>query len=54
MIVAVVALALMQNPQVDQAVARLTPELTEIRHRIHQNPELGNREFETSNPSRRR
>jgi amidohydrolase len=48
MIVAVLALALLQHPPVDQAVARLTPELTEIRHRIHQNPELGNREFETA------
>jgi amidohydrolase len=48
MIVAVFALALLQNQHVDQAVARLTPELTEIRHRIHQNPELGNREVETA------
>jgi len=48
MVAVVIALALIQNPLVDQAVARLTPELTEIRHRIHQNPELGNREFETA------
>jgi amidohydrolase len=48
MIPALFALAIIQNPPVDQAVARLTPELTEIRHRLHQNPELGNREFETA------
>ena len=37
-----------QTTQIDQAVARLLPEITEIRHRIHQHPELGNREFETA------
>ena len=37
-----------QDARVDQAVARVTPQITEIRHQIHQNPELGNREFETA------
>lgn len=37
-----------QDPGIDRAVARLTPAITEIRHHIHQNPELGNREFETA------
>ncbi len=37
-----------QDPRIDQAVTRLIPEITEIRHRIHQNPELGNREIETA------
>lgn len=48
MIALAVALVVLQNPRVDQAAARLLPELTEIRHTIHQNPELGNREFETA------
>lgn len=30
------------------AVARVTPAITEIRHRLHQNPELGNREVQTA------
>jgi amidohydrolase len=34
--------------KIDQAVARVTPEIVEIRHRIHQNPELGNRETATA------
>lgn len=37
-----------QDARIDQAIARLIPEITEIRHRIHQHPELGNREFETA------
>jgi len=37
-----------QDPAIDRAVERLTPEITEIRHHIHRNPELGNREFETA------
>lgn len=45
---AVAAPALAQHAQIDRAVARVTPEITEIRHQIHQNPELGNREFETA------
>jgi amidohydrolase len=35
-------------PQVDAAIERLTPGIIEIRHRIHQNPELSNREFKTA------
>ncbi len=34
--------------RVDREVARVTPEITEIRHKIHLNPELGNRETETA------
>ena len=37
-----------QEPRLDAAIARVTPGITEMRHRIHQNPELGNREFETA------
>jgi amidohydrolase len=37
-----------QNPAVAAAVERLAPEILEIRHRIHQHPELGNRETETA------
>ena len=32
----------------DLAVEKATPRATELRHRIRQNPELGNREFETA------
>jgi amidohydrolase len=32
----------------DAAVQQHTPHITQLRHRIHQNPELGNREFETA------
>jgi amidohydrolase len=48
MITILLLVATAQTPQVDQAIARLTPELTRIRHQLHQNPELGNREFETA------
>lgn len=34
--------------RVDAAVERALPSIVEIRHRIHQNPELGNREVETA------
>ncbi|MBI1967563.1 MAG: amidohydrolase, partial [Gemmatimonadetes bacterium] len=37
-----------QDRRIDRAVERLTPEIAEIRHRVHQHPELGNREFETA------
>ncbi|MCH7716516.1 MAG: amidohydrolase [Gemmatimonadetes bacterium] len=37
-----------QNPTVDAAVERTSAEIIELRHQIHQNPELGNREFETA------
>ena len=36
------------DTQVADAVERLAPQMIEYRHRIHQNPELGNREFETA------
>ncbi|HEU4564511.1 MAG TPA: amidohydrolase [Gemmatimonadaceae bacterium] len=36
------------DARVASAVERLTPEITEIRHHIHQHPELGNREVETA------
>lgn len=42
------ASALAQHPDVDRAVERIAAEVTEIRHQIHQNPELGNREHETA------
>ncbi len=34
--------------RIAEAVERILPQIVEIRHRIHQNPELGNREFETA------
>ncbi|HSL82743.1 MAG TPA: M20/M25/M40 family metallo-hydrolase, partial [Thermoanaerobaculia bacterium] len=34
--------------RIDPAVESLTPEIVEIRHHIHQNPELGNREEQTA------
>jgi amidohydrolase len=37
-----------QDPSIAAAVARVAPAITEVRHQIHQNPELGNREFETA------
>ena len=48
MIALALAIAVLQSPAVDQATARALPEITGIRHTIHQNPELGNREFETA------
>ncbi|MEA2694401.1 MAG: hypothetical protein QOJ16_3788 [Acidobacteriota bacterium] len=36
------------DARIDQAVERLTPELIEVRHKIHQHPELGNRETATA------
>jgi amidohydrolase len=37
-----------QDPAVDAAVDRFVAQIVELRHHIHQNPELGNREFETA------
>jgi amidohydrolase len=37
-----------EQDQVNDAVRQFTPEIIELRHRIHQNPELGNREFKTA------
>jgi len=37
-----------QSTDIDQAVNRFAAEIIELRHKIHQNPELGNREFKTA------
>ncbi len=37
-----------QNPTVDTAVDQVIETIVEMRHQIHQFPELGNREFETA------
>ena len=37
-----------QHPDIDREVERLVPQITEIRHQIHEHPELGNREVETA------
>jgi len=42
------AAATAQYQEIDAAVARATPQMIEIRHQLHQHPELGNREFHTS------
>lgn len=47
-IVTVTAAAAQVAPGVDAAVRRHTPQITQLRHRIHQHPELGNRETETA------
>lgn len=36
------------DEQIDAVVARISPAIIELRHQIHQNPELGNRELETA------
>ena len=36
------------DARISAAVEALAPEIIELRHQIHQNPELGNREFETA------
>jgi amidohydrolase len=36
------------DQRIDAEVAKVLPRIVEARHRIHQNPELGNREFETA------
>src|SRR5262249_48676156 len=36
------------DARIDQAVERITPALVETRHKIHQNPELGNKETATA------
>ena len=43
-----VAPAAAQEARVDAEVERVVARITELRHRIHENPELGNREFETA------
>ena len=37
-----------QDPAVDAAVDRFADQIIDLRHQIHQNPELGNREFQTA------
>jgi amidohydrolase len=37
-----------RDARVEAAVRRVTDGIVEIRHHLHQNPELGNREFETA------
>ena len=37
-----------QEARIDAEVERVMPRITELRHRIHEHPELGNREFETA------
>jgi len=37
-----------QHPDIDAAVERSAAGIVEIRHHLHQHPELGNREFETA------
>src|SRR5215510_16508030 len=34
--------------RIEQETAKVTPAVTEIRHRLHQNPELSNREEKTA------
>ena len=48
--IAVTATLAAQEPltRIDQETGKLTPALTEIRHQIHQNPELSNREEKTA------
>ena len=46
--VGVGAPAAAQQPRIDAEVERVMPRITELRHRIHEHPELGNREFETA------
>ena len=36
------------SARIDQAVEKTAPEIVEIRHRLHQNPELSNRETQTA------
>ena len=36
------------DAEINQAVQRDAPAMIELRHRVHQHPELSNREFETA------
>jgi amidohydrolase len=47
-LIATPALATAQSERVGRAAERVTDEVIEIRHQIHRNPELGNREFKTA------
>ncbi len=46
--IAIPGSATAQDSKVDAAVERHRAEIIELRHQIHQNPELGNREFKTA------
>jgi amidohydrolase len=47
-LIALSGILIAQQETIDRAVERLLPAILEKRHTIHRNPELGNREFETS------
>ena len=47
-LVCLLAPAALMAADLDALVAQHAPRATELRHQIHQNPELGNREFETA------
>ena len=47
-LVCLLAPAALMAADLDALVAQHAPRATELRHQIHQNPELGNREFRTS------
>ncbi|RMH22287.1 MAG: amidohydrolase [Acidobacteria bacterium] len=48
LILALTAPALAQPAALDTLIEEVTPRIVELRHRIHQNPELGNREHRTA------
>ena len=48
LVTACAASANAQRERIDAEVERLSVQITEIRHHIHENPELGNREVETA------
>jgi amidohydrolase len=48
LLIASTATAQQFDQRIDAEVARVLPAIVEMRHRIHENPELGNREFETA------
>ncbi len=48
LLLAAPALAQDLGARIDQEVERATPAMVEIRHRLHQNPELSNRETQTA------
>ncbi len=43
-----IAPARAQHVEIDREVERLAPQITDIRHQIHEHPELGNRETQTA------
>ena len=48
LLVPAAAVAQTDDVRINAAFERFTPQITELRHRIHQNPELGNREVKTA------